>query len=233
MHMSATTTAPSLILGSHDLARHAPSGKAEERDYWVDPGDYFALVNTIDAHAAKGGFNLQLTSDDGFASDYEVYFPFLLETGRSATFFVPSSFVGQPNRLTLAQLREMHAQGMSIGCHGVAHLNWEHTRGAELVAEITDAKHALEDMLGAPVNRAAPPFGAYDATVVRVCEEAGFTEVYSTRGGYSFPSGLLRPRVTVTRNTQRQACLITLASRGPRLGDRFKCVARAVKDMVA
>jgi len=233
MRLPAPVDFAHLILGSHDLAEGNPSGTGGERDYWVAPEDFFALVETISAFSETGGYALQLTSDDGFASDHEVYLPWLIETGRTATFFVPTGFIDQPNRLTKAQLREMLSHGMAIGCHGVEHLRWTELNDRALEVEIASAKHRLEDMLGVPVTRVAPPFGAYDADVIRACVGAGFDEIYTTRGGYSLPAGRLRPRVTVTSEPVQQVDLLDLARRGPKATDRFACFAREVQAVMA
>ena len=64
---------------------------------------------------------IEITFDDGNASDVEVALPALRERGLAATFFVCAGRIGEPGYLDADQLRELADAGMSVGSHG-----WDH-----------------------------------------------------------------------------------------------------------
>ena len=112
-----------LVLSTHDLSPN-PIAVGDELLCWMPFADFKALYAEIEAATAANGIALEITSDDAFSSDYELLLPWLIETGRQATFFIPTAYLGRPGRLTLAQVREMHGLGMRIGNHGTNHVNW-------------------------------------------------------------------------------------------------------------
>lgn len=97
------------------------------------------------AHLAKAGYNVVpldrlpdflagrarlpekavvITIDDGYRSTFEVAFPVLKRLGFHATVFLYSDFVGVPDALTWAQMREMKASGLiDIQAHSKSHAN--------------------------------------------------------------------------------------------------------------
>lgn len=211
-----------MILCSHDLGP-TPSADPGERAYWFGFNDYRLLVEQLAERAEDQGFRLELTTDDGFASDYERLLPWLIDTGRTATFFVPVGFLDRPGRLTSAQLCEIAAAGMTIGGHGYDHLDWPTIDEAAFKHEIEDAKARLEDLLGQEVKRVAPPYGSYDTRVLKALREAGFAEIYTTRGGFSLPLGRLKPRIVLQQAQKRLAQLSALSQRRPGTRDRLRC----------
>lgn len=211
---------PRLILGTHDLGLRPPA-EAGRRDYWMPFAEFRHLLAEVDTLAAASGFSVELTSDDGFASDAEEMLPWLVETKRRASFFVPTGFVGRAGHLALTELRAIHAAGMSVGLHGIDHLNWVEATAAELEREVVAGKRALEDLIGAPVTTAAPPYGAYNGRVVAALNTAGIATVYTCRGGFCTRPGLLRPRVMVRSGVHAER-LKALAQRGARASDNLR-----------
>lgn len=202
------------IVCTHDLSPD-PVAIGEERLVWVPFPAFLGMFGDIEAATRKNGVALELTSDDGFASDYELLFPWLLETGRTATFFIPTAFVGRPGRVTVAQLREMQAHGMRIGSHGTNHINWTRVSDAEMRGDIVTGIASLQDMLGEKTAVAAPPYGAYNRDVIKVLRDAGIDEVHSCRGGYAIASGALRTRVALASDAAVNAGIVELARRAP------------------
>jgi peptidoglycan/xylan/chitin deacetylase (PgdA/CDA1 family) len=213
-----TEPPPRLILATHDLAPVCTNPDPAARDYWMPFRSFRALFAELAAEA--DGYEIELTSDDAFVSDYDELLPWLVETGQRATFFIPAAFVGRPGRLTVAQLLEMQALGMRIGCHGVDHLRWTDVSDVALANEIAGGKRRLEDWLGTEVMAVAPPYGAYDARVHQRLCAVGFSEIYTARGGYSLPAGRLRPRFMVQSRTAAE--LLALGQRGPGFVDGLK-----------
>ena len=80
---------------------------------------------------------------------------------------------------------------------------------------MTTGLGTLEDLTGAPVLAAAPPFGAYTPAVLRFLRDTGFTEIHSCRGGYAITGGPLRARVAVSNDGGVNAGILALSRRPP------------------
>lgn len=88
--------------------------------------------------------------------------------------------------LTRAELREMHAAGHEIGAHGHSHEQLSALSLAEAEADIVRNREELQDLLAAPVNHFAVPFGMprhFSRELEQVCDRIGFATVaYATPG---------------------------------------------------
>jgi peptidoglycan/xylan/chitin deacetylase (PgdA/CDA1 family) len=163
-----------------------------EADVWVSPEHYLALLDAVAEHG-----DIRLTFDDGNRSDVEHALPALRERGLSATFFVVAGRLGAPGYLGDADLRELAAAGMSIGCHGMRHRPWRRLDEPTLREELLEAKRRLEGVVPRPVTQAACPFGAYDRRTLRALRRYGYREVYTSDRGTARDDGWIRPRNTV------------------------------------
>jgi peptidoglycan/xylan/chitin deacetylase (PgdA/CDA1 family) len=110
--------------------------------------------------------SLLITFDDGYADNYNYAYPILREEQIPATFFVVSSTVGNNNRMTADQLREMQANGMQIGSHSVNHENLAVMSSKEIDFELRVSREALEKILGKPVYALAYPAGKVNEDVL-------------------------------------------------------------------
>ena len=107
-----------------------------------------------------------LSFDDGYADNYKFAFPILREEKVTGTFFVVSSTIGNTNRMTSEQLREMQANGMKIGSHTVNHEVLTDMSAQEIDFELRASKEALEKILGEPVCALAYPTGKVNEAVL-------------------------------------------------------------------
>lgn len=201
-----------LVLGTHDLSPD-PIATGDELVAWMPFDRFVQLYDAVERNARQSGIPVELTCDDAFISDYTLLLPWLLQHGRTASFFVPTAFLGRPGRLTAAQLREMHALGMRIGTHGTNHVSW--TRNPDYRDDILRGIAELEDLLGAPVTAAAPPFGQYNASVLRLLAEKQMREVYTCNGGFAVTGGVLRDRVAVASDPAVNTSIVELSRRPP------------------
>jgi peptidoglycan/xylan/chitin deacetylase (PgdA/CDA1 family) len=164
-----------------------------EADVWVSTDRFEAL---LDAAADRGG--VRITFDDGNASDVEIGLPALTRRGLTATFFVVAGRLGEPGFLDADQVRALAASGMAIGNHGMHHQAWRGLDGVALDEELGTARRALEDVVGAPVDEAACPFGSYDRRVVGALRRGGYRRVYTSDRGTVAGDEWLQPRNTIT-----------------------------------
>jgi peptidoglycan/xylan/chitin deacetylase (PgdA/CDA1 family) len=89
--------------------------------------------------------------------------------------------------MTSSQVRQLHQSGMSIGAHTVNHPILASIDLTTARAEISQGKHALEEMIGAPVPLFAYPNGKPDADYraehVALVKDLGFEGAVSTAWG--------------------------------------------------
>jgi peptidoglycan/xylan/chitin deacetylase (PgdA/CDA1 family) len=219
-----------LVLGTHDLAPD-PVATGDELSAWMPFGDFVAFYDRLDRNAARTGVSIEITSDDAFASDYTLLLPWLLDNGRTASFFVPTAFLDRPGRLSRTQLREMRRLGMRIGTHGTNHIDW--ARSPDYRDDILRGIAALEDLLGEPIVAAAPPFGQYNARVLRLLAEEDVIEVYTCNGGYAVTDGMLRTRVAVASDPAVNDAILQLSARAPGNKDWWRGQWHRLRDLPA
>lgn len=164
-------------------------------------------MNVTQALASPPGQGVALTFDDGSETDLISAAPLLSELGFRATFFITVGFLGKPGYLTPAKVRELSDSGMEIGCHSLTHPYLTDLPEELLYAEIADAKKALEQMTGKPVDHFSCPGGRWSHRVAFVAKEAGYRSVSTSRAEANSASTdpFFLGRVAVMRGTPPQA----------------------------
>jgi len=219
-----------LVLCTHDLAPD-PVATGDELSAWMPFDAFVALYDKLERNTLRTGVPIEITSDDAFASDYTLLLPWLLETGRTASFFIPTAFLDRPGRLTRTQLREMQHLGMRIGTHGTNHIDW--AGNPHYRSDILDGIAALEDILGEPVTVAAPPFGRYNGNVLRLLAAKNMTEVHTCNGGYAVTDGVLRTRVAFAADQAVNDAILQLSTRSPSNKDWLRGQWHRLRDLPA
>lgn len=190
------TCVPALvpILMYHQLS-------AEETELCVDPTSFRAQMEFLNAsghstitlgelrtHLAAGTPTprgaVVVTFDDSYESLYRIAYPTLKEQHMTATFFVPTGFVGLENRVTWPQLREMATAGFEIGSHSVTHPYLADVSSEALRAETVCPKDELERKLGVKVISFSYPYGQHNAKVEAAVSKAGYEVAVTTTRGY-------------------------------------------------
>lgn len=138
-----------------------------------------------------------LTFDDGHISNYEWVWPMLKAKNMSATFFAVADWVGRADRISAQQFREMDADGMSIGSHGLTHSPLTKLSPSDLKTEMVASKEKLEQMLGKPIRHVAVPGGFINDAVVEQGKLAGYEHVCSSIPGHA-SAGFVLNRLSVT-----------------------------------
>lgn len=168
----------------------------------LDPGEAAVWLGTerfLEAlDALCGRDEVRVSFDDGNRSDVEIALPALLERGLAATFFVVAGRLGDAHFLGGGDVRRLRAAGMAIGSHGLRHRDWRRESDAGLADELGHSRRILEGVIGAPVTRAAVPFGSYDRRVLtRARRDGGYAQVFTSDGGPARQDAWLQPRSTV------------------------------------
>jgi peptidoglycan/xylan/chitin deacetylase (PgdA/CDA1 family) len=134
--------------------------------------------------------------DDGYRSVYTYAYPILKKYGFTATLFIYTDFVGVSKiAVTWDQLKEMKADGFSIGSHTIYHSDLTIPMDGETEAEwmdrinkeINGSKKILDKKLRQDTFLLAYPYGKYDQRSIKIADKSGYKIAMSVqRGGNPF-----------------------------------------------
>ena len=113
---------------------------------------------------------VSITFDDSLANQYVVE-PMLTAHGMHATFYVITDSIGVSGHLSLAQLKQLAADGDEIGSHTVDHVRLQTVPVDEQLRQLCNSRNRLL-ALGFPVTTFAYPFSNYGdiaKSSVRAC----------------------------------------------------------------
>jgi len=121
-----------------------------------------------------------LSFDDGGWQD-EYIANVLRECGISATFYLCSKLIDRLHFYRFdSGIRELY-EGFEIGCHSATHPDFRKLPSAQWRDEIGDARKALSDFFGQPVECFAWPFGAVHPRAYRMLRDSGFIAARSIK----------------------------------------------------
>ncbi len=124
-----------------------------------------------------------ITFDDGTKSDYDLALPILKKNNYKATFFIIAGRIGQTNRLSWEELREMKDAGMSIQSHTFSHRILSDLSSEEISYELAESKKILEERLGIIVNHLSLPLGFSNDAVKSAAKQIGYQAIWTSRFG--------------------------------------------------
>jgi peptidoglycan/xylan/chitin deacetylase (PgdA/CDA1 family) len=148
-----------------------------------------------------------VTFDDGYEDGFLYAHPILERDGFVATYFVIGDQIGQPDRLTVAELQTLVATGNEIGNHSMAHQNLRVMSADRLVAETFGASAAIARDVGIWPQSYAYPIGLTDDRVISVLALCPGIETAVIQGGSKPETWLNRfqlPRIRVGPGTYAQ-----------------------------
>lgn len=183
---------PRLTLCFHGVGTPGRTLEPGEAPCWLPVEQFAEMLDEV-----TGAPDVSITFDDGNQSDLTVAAPLLRERGLTATFFVLAGRIGTPGSLSASEIRELVAQGMSIGTHGYGHRPWRRLDAATSRQELVEARERIADAAGRPVVDAACPFGAYDRRSLRALEGQDYRTVYTVDGGFPKPGAWLQTRRSI------------------------------------
>ena len=175
----------------------APDNFEAQIKAMVDAGYYFLTPeeaykafteNTLPAKKV-----VWLTFDDGNEDFYTIAYPILKKYKAKATNNVITGFVkkGNAGNLTVKQMKEMMAHGMSFQSHTVNHPDLSATDNATQKVELTDSIDFLENKLNTKVNTIAYPSGRYNQTTLDLAKKTYKLGLTTNEGLASAKDGLL------------------------------------------
>ena len=156
-----------------------------------------------------------LTFDDGNEDFYTIAYPILKKYKAKATNNVITGFVkkGNAGNLTVKQMKEMMAHGMSFQSHTVNHPDLSATDKATQKVELTDSIDFLENKLNTKVNTIAYPSGRYNQTTLDLAKKTYKLGLTTNEGLASTKDGLLSlNRVRILPTTTAKGLLSEIAT---------------------
>lgn len=127
-----------------------------------------------------------LTIDDGYADVIKIL-PLVKKYNIPVTIFTLSNpnnanreeLRHQGKLLTIKQLKFLHSQGWTVGCHSATHVDFSNLTRARLRKEIVDSKKELEKQLGMHIDYFAYPKGIFNDAIVKTVEKAGYKAAFA------------------------------------------------------
>ncbi|TQL40460.1 polysaccharide deacetylase [Homoserinimonas aerilata] len=206
--------------GIGTIIREREPGEAR---YWVTEGSFLRILDEL-----RENPRVRLSFDDGNASDASVALPALLERGLQATFFALAGRRDDAASLSPADLRELRGAGMQIGSHGWEHVPWRGLSDAEARRELIDARTALVEASGGPIDDAALPLGRYDRRLLARLRQARYRTVYTSDRLPARPTSHIQARYSVTALDTAES-VRSLVEHRPGIRDLRNLAASAVK----
>ena len=129
--------------------------------------------------------------DDAFRSFYDVGMPIIRQYGFPFTLFVNTDAVGTHGYLNWDELKELVAEGVTMGNHTANHAYLVELQPGEtfpqwkkrIQADIEKSQQQFEKHLGFKPTLFAYPFGEYNAEVVEIIKDAGFVAAFAQQSG--------------------------------------------------
>jgi peptidoglycan/xylan/chitin deacetylase (PgdA/CDA1 family) len=165
------------------LLYHELRPSASRYSYVLEAGEFEKHADLFVQLREQGeaGFWPEVTFDDGHISNFELAFPILHSRGLKAWFFITVGWTGRrPGYMGWQELRALHQAGQMVGAHGWTHTLLTQCNEKDLLAELSSARLRLEDKLGASITTMSLPGGRYNRRVLAACQEAGYTQVFSS-----------------------------------------------------
>lgn len=182
---------------------------------------FVELGELCDRHArgvSLGGL-AAITFDDGLHGVLRHALPILLELGLPATVFAIADPAAckQPwpgsRAMTDDELRDLAAQGITIGSHTMSHISLPGLSSAALRHELSDSRKRLEDVVQRRVDLLAYPYGHHDPHVRAAARETGYRAACTFLNGRFTTSVDAYQIPRLTMDTQSRARLAYHVSR--------------------
>ncbi len=130
-----------------------------------------------------------ITIDDGFRSVYTKAFPRLREAGFPFTVFIATDGIdsGNKNLISWDQVRELAAQGVTIGAHTASHLHMVDSTTSKNREDIVRSNARFHEELGYTPRLFAYPYGESGLAAAAMAEAAGYEAAFGQHSGVVYP----------------------------------------------
>jgi peptidoglycan/xylan/chitin deacetylase (PgdA/CDA1 family) len=92
---------------------------------------------------------------------------------------VGNGFMGVPQTMSWAALKQMQRDGFIVGSHTRTHVSLPMESTESTLDELAESKRILEQQLGTPIDHFAYPGGQFTPAVVEVIEQCGYRYAYT------------------------------------------------------
>jgi peptidoglycan/xylan/chitin deacetylase (PgdA/CDA1 family) len=190
---------PDAVVGVcfHGIGVPGPGVEPDAEEYLISRDLFLAVLDELVKHTTV---EVDLTFDDGYASDVDIALPALQERGLYASYFPLAGRLGSPGRVDAAGVRALAAAGMTVGSHGMRHRSWRGLDARSDAEELSVARSMIAEAAGEPVTSAACPFGAYDRRVLTALRRHGYSRVFTSDRRRARRGDWLQPRYSVRRD---------------------------------
>ncbi len=136
---------------------------------------------------------LVLTFDDGLSSQFENALPVLKQFDVPGVFFVMPAFADGVHRyMTAREIESVRRAGHEVMAHTCNHADLPTLAAVNrlgFLAELSDCKTRIENIVHATVPYLAYPNGSYNADTVQATHTAGYRAAFTTRAAALLPAG--------------------------------------------
>ncbi len=206
--LTQNTHRPIPILMYHSIG-YAPKD-TKYRDLVITPEklkQHFMILKTLGFKALsmrdllpylrgeKTGRVVGLTFDDGFLDNVDYALPLLIKHQFTATCYVVADRLGQHNSwddnknisykkmMSEKDVLTWHQAGLEVGGHTATHADLSQIPEGDYHNEIVNAQKKLSDIIKAPIESFAYPYGSYNQKVADYVKTAGFSNAVTTERG--------------------------------------------------
>lgn len=129
---------------------------------------------------------IAITFDDGYKDNLTIAAPILLKRNIPFTVFVAPGLItsGDKRYLDKFTLKELsNYPNVTIGAHGYNHVKLTLLDEANILEELTNSKHFLEDLIGMPVDTMSYPHGGTNKKIEDLVKHTGYLLAASSKAG--------------------------------------------------
>jgi peptidoglycan/xylan/chitin deacetylase (PgdA/CDA1 family) len=125
-----------------------------------------------------------ITFDDGYRDNLTIALPLLEKYRLPMTLFVVAGFVGRENYLSADELGQMAKHPLvTIGSHGLWHRHFTRLSLKDARFELIESRRRLRNMIDAPVDLLAWPYGECNLELETLSDECGYRASWSVWKG--------------------------------------------------
>ena len=195
----------------------------DQQMQWLSTHGYTTITADQAVAALVSGAGLPahavlLTFDDGYTDAYTNAYATLHKYHLVGTFFVVTDWVdqGRSGYLSWENVREMNANGMSIGGHSLTHETLTGPDTKWLSAEINNSLVDIQKQIGRAPAVFAYPYGSYDHNTLDVIKSSMAHLAFTTtsRAASSAENPYAEPRIRVNGGTTAASLAALLHSFG-------------------